>query len=65
MFGRTVTIDGRSILVLCTPDTPLWEVLQKAAAQLKAEETEEQAARREERAAHRMAVEAFWNKVEG
>lgn len=38
MFGRTVTIDGRSIFITCTPQTPLSEILRRAADQLSIEE---------------------------
>jgi hypothetical protein len=36
MFGRTVTIDGIKIEVSCTPSTPLWVVLERAAEKIKA-----------------------------
>lgn len=31
MFGRTVTVDGKEFFVACCPDTPLSEVLERAA----------------------------------
>lgn len=40
MFGRTVKIDGLEIHVSCTPSTPLWDVLQRAANQVKAWQSE-------------------------
>jgi hypothetical protein len=38
MFGRIVHIEDREIFVLCTPDTPLSEVLERAARQERREE---------------------------
>lgn len=40
MFERTVEIDGLQIHVSCTPNTPLWDVLQRAANQVKAWQSE-------------------------
>jgi hypothetical protein len=40
MFGRTVKIDGLEIHVSCTPSTPLWDVLRRAADQVKSWQTE-------------------------
>ena len=37
MYGRLVSIDGRKIMVWCCPNTPLSEVLRRAAKQLEAE----------------------------
>lgn len=41
MFGRTVEIDGRKITVFCCPDTPLSEVLRRAAVHMAREEKED------------------------
>lgn len=38
MFGRSVCVAGRDFFVLCTPDTPLSEVLERAARQARREE---------------------------
>jgi hypothetical protein len=35
MYGRMVTIDDHEIWVWCTPTAPLWEVLERAARQIK------------------------------
>lgn len=32
MYGVTVTVKGQDILVLCVPDMPIWEILERAAA---------------------------------
>ncbi len=40
MFGRTVTIDGEEIFVSCCPDTPLSEVLRRAAEIQKRDEAD-------------------------
>jgi hypothetical protein len=39
MFGRTVKLDGKEYFVGCTPKTPFSEILSRAAAMAKAEET--------------------------
>jgi hypothetical protein len=41
MFGRTVEVAGRAITVFCCPDTPLSEVLRRAAIHMEREEKEE------------------------
>lgn len=38
MFGRTVTIDGKQWLVMCSPNTALSEVLRRAAEMVWREE---------------------------
>lgn len=38
MFGRTVTVDGKTYEISCCPDTPYSEILRRAAARAKAEE---------------------------
>lgn len=40
MFGRTVKIDDREWFVFCNPDTPLSEVLVRAARQAIVQERE-------------------------
>lgn len=40
MFGRTVRIDDLEIEVSCTPSTPMWDVLKRAADQVKAWQSE-------------------------
>lgn len=40
MFGRTVEIDDVEVFVPCCPDTPLPEVLRRAADKLKRERKE-------------------------
>lgn len=50
MFGRAVTVDGREVWVWCVPDTPLSEVLERAAAVLRREEHD-----RNENSAHTLA----------
>lgn len=39
MFGRSVTIDGKEYFVMCTPKTPLSEVLESAARMARREES--------------------------
>jgi hypothetical protein len=38
MFGRTVTVDGKEYFVMCSPGTPLSEVLKRAAKMAEKEE---------------------------
>jgi hypothetical protein len=38
MYGITVTVEGRQFMVLCCPDTPVSEVLLRAAKMAKQEE---------------------------
>jgi hypothetical protein len=40
MYSRTVKVGDVSVDVSCTPDTPLWEVLERAAAILKRQHQE-------------------------
>lgn len=44
MYGRTVTIDGKSWLVMCTPNTPFSEVLERASRMAFEEERAEREA---------------------
>lgn len=41
MYAKIVKIDGREITVMCCPDTPLSEVLQRAADQMRRKERED------------------------
>lgn len=38
MFGRTVSVDGREFFVMCSPRTPLSEVLRRASEMAKQDE---------------------------
>jgi len=38
MFGRTVVIDGKTWVVMCTPKTPFSEVLRRASEMVADEE---------------------------
>lgn len=57
MFGRTVIIDGKAWVVMCSPKTPFSEVLESASRMAK---REEDAAREADpnHQAYRRAIEA-------